>query len=294
MKFNLISAVSGTLRFHLDNIIYRREIGMDAFGRLKKSSPIILTHGMMLAGLVGTAVPFFAKQWQLLLGASGGLIAIIVFFAYPVAYYRAFQSFHRERVNGTLEQIYLTSLRPQEIFDGKFYGTLAPFFEVRRYLMTYFFFFIAAVYQLWGFEYAGLTLPIALTLLNHYGFSAYRGILGGIKSGASRGKFWHAFFTDTESNPWLRHIGIMFLTCFSQNMKIICLALFLWAFGYFIWSVVGEPAMVLPGLALCLIPIGVNLHLANYEMAERQRLIRGFRKIFSFEATLDHREEGMM
>lgn len=265
---------------------------MDAFGRLKKTSPIVLVHGLMLAGVVAVAVPFFAKQWELLLGVSGGLIAIIVVSSYPIAYYRAFHSFHRERVHGTLEQIYLTSLRPQEIFDGKFYGTLAPFFEVRKYLITFFFFFLAGYYQLQGLFYASLTLPFALMLFNHYGFSAYRGILGGIKAGASSGRFWHSFFTDTDSNPWLRHIGILWFTCLGQNLKII-LMFFLVYFGcLFLWGIIGEPAMVLPALVLCLIPIGANLHLSNYEIQERERCIRGFRKIFSFETSTGHREEG--
>jgi len=289
VKFNLISAASGTLRFHLDNIIYRREIGMDSFGRLKKTSPILAAHGLMLACTVAVTITMMSKRWDLLLYLSGSLVLAMSLGAYPAAYYRAFRSFQRERIHGTLEQIYLTNLRPQEIFDGKFFGTLAIFFEARRYLLFYCVCVMLALFKLLYFEWLLGGIAGLLILVNHYGFSVYRGILGGMKTGAQKSKFLQAFLEDGEHNAYLNHLGVI-LTGKSLWRVIWGSSFFVMRF-LFRWPSL-DSCIVMASLAALLISFSGNVQLSQYENAERQRFMRGFRKMFNFDSSPEGREEG--
>ncbi len=134
MRLRLPGSRANLLSYYLDNIIYRHEIGMDTLGHLRKGSPVVVVHIVMLLVIALAVVMFMFRGWMGVMDVTGGFLLLASLSAYPLAYRRAFVSIRRERLSGTLEQLYLTLLHPQELFDGKFYGALAPFFEVRRYL----------------------------------------------------------------------------------------------------------------------------------------------------------------
>lgn len=274
------SAVAGLrsrlLVSYLDNIIYRHEIRMDPMGRLRKGSPVIAAHALMVLMLGLTAALFVLTSWSGVFYFTGGAIAALAVGTYPLAYRRAFQSLARERASGSLEQLYLTRLTPRQFFEGKFFGLLAPFLEVRRYLMTLSIIFcLSTAFQFPGAAWLGGAV-LCLTAINQIGYSACLGTLAGLRSGCRSSKMSYSLWGDWDLNPWPHHLGIILKCCF---YLFPALAVLLWA-G--ITSRVAPLMYISYGLML-LIPFVSAYHLRDLERAQRDRLAGSIKKLLSFE-----------
>ncbi|GEM_PF-6771902 len=260
----------------LENVVFRREIGMTTWGRLKPTSPIARAH-LLLLGLMALLVPAgLIGGWAGAAWMGGSQLLLIGLAAYPVAFRRAFLALQRERRSGSLEQLYLTRLPLKAIFDGKCQAALAPFEEARPYLWLLGAIVTLAVGRSRGSAYGLLALAGGWSLINHFGFSAGLGVLAGIKAGAAGERPGWALMRQWELNPWPRHAAVM-LTTFLIILLPLAFLLFLAGFP------VGRAALY-PAFALTLaIPFRASIDLANHEAAQRDRLRHQVRSIFSFE-----------
>lgn len=259
------------LSSYQDNIVYRHEIRMDTFGRLSPRSPIIAVH-VLMAALVGAAcLSFLLTGWDGLFKTSGTIIGAMAFVSFPLAYRRAFLPLRYERTSGALEQLYMTSLTHQELFEGKFLGALAPFFEARRYLAVLCgAFTLSAWFATTGPAWL-VAASVSLVAINHFGYSAYMGVMTGLRAGARSSRPRFSLFGDWDLNPWPHHLWLNIKYCIPFLVALGVLSLFGGSATY--------PAYVL----LVLVPILVAGDLRDREQLARERLARAFHRIFNFE-----------
>ena len=261
----------------LDNIVYRREIRMDSLGRLRRGSPVFGAHLTMLAVLAVILAAGLFAGWTGVFWTSGGAIALLAAATYPMAFHRSFDSIRRERLAGTLEQIYLTRLTYRQIFEGKFFGALAPFFEVRRYFLLLSVLLCLSTYKSFGGPHWVLAATFSLIAVNHFAFSAFVGALGGLQAGCRGGPMFAALLRGAAGrvNPGFQHGSIAL-----KNSLILALPVFiLVAIG-----LGGSDAILFIGYALTLlVPLNSAFELRDRERAERDRAAFGFRSILNFE-----------
>jgi hypothetical protein len=262
---------SALLSINCDNIIFRHEIGMDSFGRLRMSSPILAAHLTMLAVLAVVGLMGLLQGWPGVFRASGWALLVMSLATYPVAWRRGFQAIARERTSGALEQLYMTSLTPGELFEGKFYGTLAPSIETRRYVGVLCF-LLGLSSWLTG-QAPGWLLDVLLGLLalNHIGYSAHLGVLAGLRAGCRGTRPDYGLLGDWDLNPWPYHL--LLLARYSAILFI--------PVGILLW--LDEPAAYMGFVLLLVMPYCAAIQLRDRECEERERLARNFRRIFSFE-----------
>lgn len=272
-RFNPTSLLSA----QIDNIIYRHEIGMDSFGRMRTDSPIVRAHLGMLAIVAAVVVCYFVGGWRGVFYASGAAVAAIAVGTYPAAFRRAFLSLRRDRLSGALEQLYMTPLTHREIFEGMFFGGVAPFLEIRRYLFLFSFAFCFSAWRIWasfGFGSAWLLAPtLVLVAINHFGFSAYLGVSSGLLCGTRSARFSYSLTQDWKLNPWPHHL---FYVC----KYFLYILLPLW-----ILFAMGGLAFYPAYFVLLLIPFNCAIQLQEYEMRQRTKIAHQFKNLFNFEAT---------
>jgi hypothetical protein len=206
--------------------------------------------------------------------------------AYPWAFRRAFYSLYRERVSGILEQLCLTSLRPDELFEGKYYGVLAPFYEMRRYMIVYVIIFCVSSIALGGWRTLIGSVTISLFAINHFGYSAQMGVLAGLKAGCKSSKLLNSLMTEWELNPWLNHL--MFIVSNRLAIMTLCIALFCYfasmIFGIIILAAIGRAVIALLLILVCFIPFVVAYRLQDHERSVRDQMRKTFKKMIAFEA----------
>ncbi len=276
MKIRVLRLRSKFLRSHLDNIVFRHEIGMDSLGRLRKGSPIRAAHLIMLAVLATVALSYLIESWTGVLYSSGAALLVLALLAYPIAYRRGFLSIHRERVAGTLEQLFLTLLSSRELFDGKFFGSLAPFFEIRRYLMLLSAMFCASVWTLLSGPECVVAVALCLTIINHFGYCAYLGVLGGLKVGGNRVKMRLSVLADVDLSPW-PHVWLIV----KHARYFFFILILLGGVGRIAFAS-SAPAYALASLALAL-TFRATYKLQDREHEEMNRLALTFKKNIRFD-----------
>lgn len=254
----------------LDNIIYRREIGMDIFGRLRAGSPILSTHLFMFGvlGLIGAA--YLLAAWPGVLLITGGELACFALSSYPAAYRHAYFSTRRERASGMLEQIWLSRLTDEEIFEGKFQGLLAPFREIRRYLPVI---VLAFSLSVWMTTYGPLwiaSITLGLLVGAQFGLSAHAGIVGGMRAGLRADRLGYSMLSDWQSNPWLVHS-----LAIAPGLAIVAIPLaILYILAYLSRSLVP----LYPGALLtALLPVASHGALRRFQIEQHARAAHGFR-----------------
>ncbi len=276
---NLLPSLTQLAGHGLDNIIYRREIGVTMLGKVRRKSPLLTVNLRMSIVVALCLAAFSTFGFTGLAATSGGFLALFTLTAFPVAFRHAFRSLYRERLAGTLEQLCLTAIPAPELFEGKFYGSLEPFFQARRHLFILSGLLCFAAYQLGAGPMTPMVAAACLIALNHYGYSAQLGTLCGLRTGAGRSKWVPDMLKEMDLNPWTNHL--MFLA--SSGLIYLILAYMLIVFFAGQWFSLG-PFPTLFGCALTLlVPIGAAYRMANHERAERERVQRIFRRYLQFE-----------
>lgn len=262
---------SALLSTDLDNIIFRHEVGIDSFGRLRRDSPVVAVHLTMLALTFLLPIIFLVRDWQGVFAASGLVLAGMTLGTYPFAYRRGFLSIRRERLAGTLEQLYMTSLTHNQLFEGKFFGVMAPFFEARRYMLPLSLAFCAASWFVIKGPYWTASIVFALIAMNHIGYSAYIGVLAGLRAGCRGSRSSLPFIQDWDLSPGLTHIQYL--------LKYSLFLLLPIAFLFFL----GGWAMYSAFALMTLIPYCAAIRLRDRQQLERERISRNFKSVFNFD-----------
>lgn len=259
----------------MENPVFRREVGMDPFGRIRRGSPIYGAHGLMAGWLLLQALILALAGWRPMIMASSALLTVLALGTQPFAAVRAWKSLEQDRGQGRLEEWSLTSLAPEEIFDGKFFGLLAPLIEVRRYLM------IVGVGVCWGVwrlapgPWFLLTLALWLTGVNQVGHSLHLGTLAGLKWGLIGEPGTGRIARDWRLNAWPEHLWL--------HVKIglvlgLPLAFLLWLGSTNPWTLFSAFGLMLVIPFYC----AVNLHAR--QQTEFERVRSTFRALVNLES----------
>ncbi len=128
-----------------------------------------------------------------------------------------------------------------------------------------------------------------LFLINHYGYSASLGVIGGIKAGATTNNIGMAMVKDFELNPFSNHF--LFTVLNVNNFKLLGFSALVFVGGYVIYDVTRSINLFLVCLyaslaTLLLIPLNTSYHLSNHERGEREKLAKGFRKTLRFDSVM--------
>lgn len=280
----LISSASLLGSFH-DGPIYRHEIGMDSFGRLRPGNPIVRVHAAMLAVHGAILLSGIIFGWRGLLAASAGVQALLALLVWPTAYRKAFLSMFHDRTRGVLEQLWLTRLSSRQLLEGKYYGTLAPFSEVRRHMrIIAFFIFIGGWGEAGPVGAVGMSMA-SLVLVNHFGISCTLGVLGGIRAGAATTRLGRSMMRERACNPWAIHLYYLLRSAVYTFFIGIPLGLVLVPFLLTIDILSGVPALGLyVTLAAILIPMLSAGPLMDYHRKVLDETAKNFRRLLNFEA----------
>lgn len=277
-----VGARSGLASPHWKNAIYRHEVGIDPHGQLKRGSPILRAHTLMLGFLAGLALVFLAFGWPGIFTATLGAGVGIVVAAYPIAIAMGFRTIQRDRESGLLEQLYLTRMDQRELFDGKYYGAMMPWIEARRYLTAVGALFAYSVFIVAPGPWWILGLSAWLMGLNHFGTSASLGTLAGLKKGCAGRNSDYSIWTDFGLNPYVCQLRTMF-------RREILLALFFFGLlGYAGGLFDGNfrPTFLFPAFVFSvLIPFFSAVRLSPRIAEEQTRVAAGFRRLFQFDNT---------
>lgn len=193
----------------LDNLVYRREVGISELGRMNSDSPIITAHIIMLALVLVCASLYLAGGWPAVFLSSAGVLAAVSLGSYPWAYRRALVSMQRDRASGMLEQLYLTRLTSEEIFEGKYYGAMAPMTEAWRYVVALAALAAFSAGMETGFVIGILVAVAGIIAINHFGFSSAVGVLAGIRRALRPSAAGRRFALEWRLNPWPLHLGLI-------------------------------------------------------------------------------------
>lgn len=193
----------------LDNLVYQREVHVSALGHMNSDSPIIAAHVIMLGLVLACASLYLVGGWLAVFLSSAGVLAAVSIGSYPWAYRRALVSLQRDRASGMLEQLYLTRLTSEEIFEGKYYGTMAPMTEAWRYVVA-----LAALAAFSAGMEAGIVIGLLVAVagiiaINHFGFSSAVGVLAGIRRGIRPAASNRLIALEWRLNPWPLHLGLI-------------------------------------------------------------------------------------
>jgi len=254
----------------MENVVFRREVGMDAFGRLRRGSPVYWAHGLMAGWLVLQALIFALGGWRPMVAASSVLLGVLALGTQPFAATRAWRSLDEDRRRGRLEEWSLTSLTPEEVFDGKFFGLLAPLIEVRRYLM------IVGVAVCWGAWRLApgpgflLALALWLTGINQVGHSLHLGTLAGLKWGLAGQPAAGQIARDWRLNPWPEHLWLHVKVGLVVGLP---LAFLLWLGSTNPWTLFSAYGLML------VIPFYCAINLHARQQTEYERVRSAFRVI---------------
>lgn len=247
---------------------------MDPLGRLRPGSPVVRAHAIMMLSLAGNIATAVFLSWYAGMRVTLTLMIIFALVTYPLAYFRAYKSLGRERTSGSLEQLYLTSLTTDELFEGMFYGALAPFLEARRYLMAMGFLFMVEVAMVFPGPPSLAALALWLMGINHCGYSAVLGTLAGLKAGCLGPAAKYSPLTDPLLNPLPSQIW-NFIKYSIIVLPVLIFLAFLSRSGY--WVLYAAYALTI------MIPFAMSIRLRDRERAERMKLSHHFRKLLSFE-----------
>lgn len=258
----------------MESIVFRHEIGMDSYGRLRPGSPIYRIHGIMAAWLVFELVVLAVGGWRPLFISLSGVMVTIALATYPMAARRAFQNLANERASGSLDQLWMSGIGPGELFEGKFYGLLAPLIEMRRYLTLAGVLFMLAFLKLFPVPWILLSLVLWATAINHVGHSAVLGTLAGLRWGLLGGASAGDFFRNWRLNPWPDHLAL--------NLKVGAMLALPLAVLFWLGTMSGVNYFPAFGLML-LMPFYAALHLKARHRSETERLRAMFRTMFNPE-----------
>jgi hypothetical protein len=263
-----------------DNIVFRHEIGMDSFGRLRAGSPIYAAHLSMAAWFIASGIMLaLAGPRAAALLLAGPMLGLTVG-AYPFAAWRAYRNLRDERSSGALDQLYLTRLRPEELFEGKLYGLLGPLLEARRWLTPLGLLFGWSVFRAAPGPWFLLALVAWMTALNHFGHSVVVGTIAGLKWAAVGRATAGAIVRDWRLNPWPLHAWLL-----AKAGALIALPVL-----FLVWLGRNSDAPLYPAFALMLtMPFYAAVYLGERQRAERERLAFGFRGMFRIEGQGDPR-----
>lgn len=252
----------------IDNLIFRREIGMSVFGRLSPGSPIYWAHGLMAAWLLLGSVAW--ALWGAWGGvwAFGSVMALLTLGAWPYAMRRAYLGLMKPKSSGAFDEIYLTSISPEVFFEGKRMGLLAPLYEARRYLMAAGLLFCWGILRLFPGPWFLLALVGWLTAINHYGHGAVLGTLAGLKWGLSDAPPLWRMARDWRLNPWPDHLAVLARVGILIGPPVL--------FLFWISRTTDWP--LYPAFALMLfMPLYAAVQLESRERAARERVGATFR-----------------
>ncbi len=277
MKLRLPSLQHFFLHDYVDNLIYRAEIRMNWKGRLRWDSPVIQGHFLMW--MVGGAM---ALSWWLLgIGAalllSFGFMVLATLGGYYVAFWLGYRSLWRERHASTIEMLCLTLIPDEELMDGKFYGALAPYKEIRRYLLLHVVFIAGAAYTIWRDPFAVLTFVAALAILfNHLNFSYYMGALAGLHAAQLRaGSMLGAMISESEYTVILPEGGLFLKTFWAFLILFVGTAFVVWlGLQQYPWLLV---------IPFFVFPMQMYGELQNMQHFAHDRLKRQFKKKMVFD-----------
>jgi len=228
----------------------------------------------MAACLVGNAAFDVLFSWEAGLWLTYALMLSFALATYPLAYFRAYRLLWHERTSGSLEQLYLTSLTTNELFEGMFYGALAPFLEARRYMMAFGILFAVAIFVVHPGPAFLFGVAVWLVALNHCGYSAVLGTLAGLKAGCLGPNARFLPLLEISLNPLPSQIW--YFLKYSLFVAPVSLILILIS-GANGWARYSAYALMI------MIPYVMSVRLTDLERAERLKLSHHFRKLFSFE-----------
>lgn len=247
---------------------------MDPFGHIRWGSPIFWAHGLMAGWLVLQALIFAILGWRAMIVASSLLLMLFALGTHPYAAVRAWKSLDEDRRGGRLEEWWLTSLEPEEVFDGKFYGLLAPLIEIRRYLMLV---GAAVCWGVWWLEpgpWFLLALALWLTGINQIGHSLHLGTLSGLKWGLTGEPGAGRIARDWRLNPWPEHLWLHVKIGLALGLP---LAFLLWLGSTNPWTLFSAFGLML------VIPFYCAINLDARQQAEFERVRSTFRAIVNLE-----------
>ncbi len=258
----------------MENVVFRREIGMDPFGRLRPGSPLFWAHGLMVGCLAVDALLFLMGGWWPMMGGAAVLMGVFVLGTQPYAAARAFGSLARDRSGGALQDLLLTSLEPEEVLEGKFFGLLAPLVEVRRYVLLLGAFVCLGYWRLHPGPWFLLVLAIWLTGVNQIGHSLYFGTLAGIKWGLLGEPRAGQIVRDWRLNPWPFHLWLHVKAGVLLGLPL----------AFLFWLGARNPWTLYSGFGLLLVvPFYAGVHLHERQQAEYERLKSSARLLMSLE-----------
>jgi hypothetical protein len=193
-----------------DNPIYRLESGRGRSGRLRWGSPTALAHAAMIVVLSALTALVACERWrEAAVGSAATLIAACLI-AYDLAIYRAFDSVWRERIKHTLEHVCLVPGPPIVWFGGKFYGCLAPYVVVQRYLVAVCAILCVSCVMLAGKIALALPAPaMCIAMMVQVRHSAWMGTLIGFKHGCQSLTRINIFKAGLEYSPLATHLVLL-------------------------------------------------------------------------------------
>lgn len=258
----------------MENVVFRREVGMDPFGRLRRGSPLYWAHGLMAGWLVLQALLLAFGGWGMMIAACAVLLVLLTLGTQPFAAIRAGQSLSGDRRSGVLEEMSLTSMTPEEVFDGKFFGLLAPLIEVRRYLMIVGALVCWGVWRLAPGPWFLLALALWLTGMNHIGHSLHLGTLAGIKWGLIGEAGAGRMLRDWRLNPWPDHVWLHLKVGLVVGLPL----------AFLLWLGTTNPWTFFSAFGLLLVvPFYCAVNLAFRQQAEYERMRSMFRSLLNLE-----------
>ncbi len=269
MKLRLPSIQPLLLHSYSDNLIYRHEIRMNWKGKLVAGSPVLRIHLLMLPTLAASGVSWLVAKWAGVAVVAMATYAVMALLTHFYAFLVGYRSIERERISGTLDQLYLTLLNDQDMFEGKFYAHLDAISEARRYLIVHGVLLVGSLAWLSrAAELPVLATGCLMLIFNHIMFSAQMGLLGGLSAAAHRRGVLPAVFFDSEHNPLLPQVIVMFRGTF----RLLFVLLLTGGVAVFI-----DQAWVF-FLSLIFLPLDMATGLRDIEVKRREAVMRRFRR----------------
>lgn len=282
MKLRLPSLQPFLLHFYMDNLVFRHEVGMNWMGRLRSGSPVVRAHLLMLMTLAISGGAWLAAGPELAIFISGAVWLLAALLAYFIAFALGRRSIDRERAAGSLDQLCLTLLTDEELFEGKYFGALAPFLEARRYLFAHLFLLVAATIAAIpsqgnsaGYIFAVLAALIAPMLVIpviyiHMMFGIQMGLLAGLHAGALKKSWFSQALGGGDFNVLLPELLI-----YLKTLPIGALLFILAVIGSAVTDGLGF--FVVP-LVLLIFPYRAAIHLRDLAVQRRQKAKNKFKR----------------
>ncbi len=282
MKLRLPSLQPFLLHFYMDNLVFRHEVGMNWMGRLRAGSPVVRAHLLMLMTLAISGGGWLAAGPELALFVSGAIWLLAALLAYFAAFALARRSINKERAAGSLDQLCLTLLTDEELFEGKYYGALAPFLEARRYLFVHLALIVAATIaivptqgNLAGYIFGLFATFVTPTLLLpvvyiHMMFGIQMGLLSGLHAGALKKSWISQTLVGGDFNVLLPELLIY--------LKTIPIGVLLFILALVASAMTGGLGLFFAPLVLLIFPYRAAAHLRDLAVQRRQKARNKFKR----------------